>query len=162
MPSTTNFVQRIYDFNRDAGLLDKPYDDFLETSFQIEEALEGFSNLPHLAKQVLVEDAVTGYDAYTPKEVARAIVALARTDDEVPEILPDVARLDKHIDSMVFDIGALAKLGLTPEQMIRAINVVMDANQAKLGCPKDSHGKLTKPADFPNPEPRLQAILDER
>ena len=37
-----DFVQRIHDFNQQAGLLDKPYDDFLESSFQIEEALEGF------------------------------------------------------------------------------------------------------------------------
>ena len=28
-----NFVQDIYDFNKQAGLLDKGYDDFLESSF---------------------------------------------------------------------------------------------------------------------------------
>ena len=27
------FVQQIYDFNSQAGLLDKPYNDFLESSF---------------------------------------------------------------------------------------------------------------------------------
>ena len=37
-----NFIQQIYDFNQQAGLLDKGYDDFPESSFQIEEALEGF------------------------------------------------------------------------------------------------------------------------
>ena len=35
-------ITRIYDFNRVNGLLDKPYNDSLESSFQIEEALEGF------------------------------------------------------------------------------------------------------------------------
>ena len=29
----SDFVQRIYDFNKDNGLLDKGYDDFLESSF---------------------------------------------------------------------------------------------------------------------------------
>ena len=42
------FVQQIYDFNKQAGLLEKGYDDFLESSFQIEEALEGFGDLPYL------------------------------------------------------------------------------------------------------------------
>ena len=37
-----NFVDQIHEFNSQAGLLDKPYDDFLESSFQIEEALDGF------------------------------------------------------------------------------------------------------------------------
>ena len=32
----------------------------------------------------------------------------------------------------------------------------------KLGCPRDEHGKLCKPADFPHPEPLLQALLDQR
>ena len=39
----SNFVQEIYDFNKQAGLLEKGYSDFLESSFQIEEALEGFN-----------------------------------------------------------------------------------------------------------------------
>lgn len=30
-----------------------------------------------------------------------------------------------------------------------------------LGCPKDAEGKLMKPDNFPNPEPRLQALLDK-
>ena len=63
---------------------------------------------------------------------------------------------------MVFAIGSMTKLGLDANQIKRAMNIVMDANEAKLGCPKDEHGKLTKPADFPNPEPRLQQLLDER
>ena len=156
MPSITNFVERIYQFNHDAGLLSRGYDDFLESSFQVEEALEGF-DLELLASQLYPVDLPE--DAGDAKFLSRHILEMA---DARKIRQSDVARLDKHIDSMVFDIGAIAKLGLTTEQMIRAINVVMDANQAKLGCPKDEHGKLTKPADFPNPEPRLQAILDER
>ena len=39
-----NFVDQIHEFNSQAGLLDKGYDDFLESSFQIEEALEGYKS----------------------------------------------------------------------------------------------------------------------
>ena len=35
----------------------------------------------------------------------------------------------------------------------------MDANEAKNGCPKDEFGKLLKPENFPNPEPRLEQLL---
>ena len=38
-----NFIEDIYSFNEKAGLLENGYDDFLESSFQIEEALEGFN-----------------------------------------------------------------------------------------------------------------------
>ena len=158
----SDFVQRIYDFNKDNGLIEKGYSDFLESSFQIEEALEGFSDLPKLASRVLVEDSVTGYESYTPKDVSRAIVALARMDGEVTEHIADVDRLDKACDAIVFAVGSMAKLGLSPSQIHQALNIVMDANHAKTGCAKDAEGKLMKPSNFPNPEPRLQELLDSR
>ena len=33
MGTPCDFVQQIYDFNKQAGLLEKGYDDFLESSF---------------------------------------------------------------------------------------------------------------------------------
>ena len=160
-----SFIEDIYSFNQKAGLLENGYDDFLEASFQIEEALEGFTDLPHLASRVLVEDVDTGYDAYTPKDVSRAIVSLARKydkDADMLENLSDVERLDKAIDAIVFAVGSIAKLGLTSEQAIEAIQIVTDANLQKLSMPKDEFGKLTKPADFVGPEVKLQEILDRR
>ena len=47
-----NPIKRITQFNQDAGLLGKGYDDFLESSFQIEEALEGFENLHMLNSEL--------------------------------------------------------------------------------------------------------------
>lgn len=38
----SDFVTEIYEFNKLAGLLDQPLDDYREASFIIEEALEGF------------------------------------------------------------------------------------------------------------------------
>ena len=146
-----NFVKEIYDFNKQAGLLDKGYSDFLESSFQIEEALEGF-NIEEVSQNT------TDYQFKTSsaKELARYIL------DHEQFAGSDVDRLDKAIDAIVFAVGSIAKLGLNVEQIHRAIGVVTEANLQKLTMPKDEHGKLTKPANFVGPEIKLQAILDER
>ena len=154
----SDFVERIYDFNKDNGLFEKGYDDFLESSFQIEEALEGFTDLPELAKVLSRSDIIT-VKSDSPKDLSRAIVALASTEcDDIS----DVERLDKACDAVVYAIGSMAKLGLTTKQIHQAINIVMDANRAKTGCPKDEHGKLMKPSNFPEPQPSLQELLDAR
>ena len=149
----SDFVQRIYDFNKDNGLLENGYSDFLESSFQIEEALEGFD-----INRISEELTSAPFTTDSPKVFARRILVGEKFRETV---LSDIDRLDKHIDSIVYDIGAIAKLGLTPAQLLQAISIVMDANEAKTGCPKDAEGKLMKPDNFPNPEPRLQALLDK-
>ena len=160
-----NFVQDIYDFNKQAGLLEKGYDDFLESSFQIEEALEGFEGLESLAIELTDED--DDLVEATPKELSRKIVHIAQNgyhvddSDKIP--VPDVDRLDKACDAVVFAIGSMAKLGLTPAQIIEAMNIVTEANLQKLSNIKvDSNGKLLKDSNFIGPEAKLQSILDER
>ena len=165
----SDFVQEIYDFNKQAGLLDKGYNDFLEASFQIEEALEGF-NTEWISKILAngAYDSEPDISQTTPKGLSRWIVSLGQEQfdengnylDEI--VLSDVERLDKAIDAIVFAVGSIAKLGLTPEQISRAISVVTNANLQKLSMPKDEFGKLTKPVDFVGPEVELQSILDER
>ena len=147
----SDFIQEIYDFNKQAGLLEKGYSDFLESSFQIEEALEGF-NIEEVSQNT------TDYQFKTSsaKELARYILEHEQFTGS------DVDRLDKAIDAIVFAVGSIAKLGLNVEQIYRAIGAVTEANLQKLTMPKDEHGKLTKPADFVGPEIKLQAILDER
>ena len=153
------FVQQIYDFNKQAGLLEKGYDDFLESSFQIEEALEGFPNLQNLANILTDEESEERVrDDASPKNISRAIVQYVRGNTKIS----DVDRLDKACDAVVFAIGSMAKLGLTPAQIVEAMNIVTEANLQKLSMPKDEHGKLTKPANFIGPETKLQAILDKR
>ena len=149
----------VYDFNDKAGLIKAGYDDFRESAFQIEEALEGFGNLPKLSSLVLVEDVESGYSNYTPKDISRAIVDLVNVKDTC---IPDVYRLDKAIDAIVFAVGSIAKLGLTPSQIREAISVVTKANLQKLGMPKDEFGKVIKPDNFVGPEVELQKILDSR
>lgn len=153
------FVQQIYDFNKQAGLLEKGYDDFLESSFQIEEALEGFPNLQNLANILTDEESEERVrDDASPKNISRAIVQYVSNSTKIS----DVDRLDKACDAVVFAIGSMAKLGLTPAQIIEAMNIVTEANLQKLSMPKDEHGKLTKPDNFIGPETKLQAILDKR
>lgn len=156
---TKDHIDEIYDFNKTLRLLDAGYNDFLEASFQIEEALEGFGNLPKLSSLVLVEDVESGYSNYTPKDISRAIVDLVNVKDTC---IPDVDRLDKAIDAIVFAVGSIAKLGLTPPQIREAISVVTKANLQKLGMPKDEFGKVIKPDNFVGPEVELQKILDSR
>lgn len=151
-------IKDIVAFNQKAGLLEAGYDDFLESSFQIEEALEGFTNLNEFVTIVDADDS-------TPKEVARAIVEIAmgnHIDSRDRDTLSNVDRLDKACDAVVFAVGSMAKLGLSAQQVTKALNIVMKYNNQKLSMPKDEYGKLMKPADFTGPEPELQKLLDER
>ena len=140
-----NLIKEIVKFNKEAGLLENGYDDFLESSFQVEEALEGFDleTLPN---------CIGG----SPKEVSRQLCR------DIKFIGTDVDRFDKAIDAIVFAVGSMTKLGLTPQQMTKGILAVNRANVQKLNMPVDEHGKKMKPADFVGPEVELQKILDER
>ncbi len=146
-----NIIEQVYDFNQQAGLLCLGYSDTLESAFQIEEALEGFSNLPTLADRLQA-------DTQSPKDLSRIIVRLASGLDQIS----DVDRLDKACDAIVFAIGSMAKLGLTASQIEQALSIVTTANLQKLGMTKDAYGKLIKPSDFIGPEVLLQQLLDER
>ena len=145
---TVDHIDAIYQFNEQAGLLEQGYNDFSESAYQIEEALEGY-------------EIAQGFTVHLdiPKEMSRTIVRA-----QGPFIGTDVDRLDKAIDAIVFAVGSIAKLGLTPPQIREAIEIVTTANLQKLSMPKDEFGKLTKPADWElyAPEKELQLILDKR
>lgn len=159
----TNSIKEIYSWQKKAGNLDREYDDFLESAFQVEEALEGFpqAGLNELAEQLSEEH----YEPHIPqpKELSRAIIHTAKHDylgDVVP--VADVDRLDKACDAIVYAIGSMGKLGLTPQQINEALLIVNRANLQKLGMPRDEQGKLLKPDDFKGPEPELEALLEKR
>lgn len=157
-----NPIKLIYKFNEQAGLLNKGYDDFLESSFQVEEALEGFD--PAAGSEELYnyfKSHPEAFSSYTHKELARDIVGQIRTGSG-NKPLSDVDRLDKACDAVVFAVGSMAKLGLNPNLITEALNIVMQANLAKLNMPKDEYGKLTKSSDFVGPEAKLQELLDRR
>lgn len=157
-----NPIKRIVQFNQDAGLLDKGYDDFLESSFQIEEALEGFYHLDLLSDHL----DTPGYTKVepTPKALSRAIINVARGANRYDEVCTsDVDRLDKACDSVVYAIGSMAKLGLSAQEITQALNIVMDKNLEKLKNKSyDAEGKLLKDPSFVGPEAQLQLLLDKR
>ena len=163
---TVDHIDAIYQFNEQAGLLEQGYNDFSESAYQIEEALEGFTHLQDLANILTDEEQEDRVrDNPTPKNISRAIVHLAKEgsyDADSTFRISDVDRLDKAIDAIVFAVGSIAKLGLTPTQIREAIEIVTTANLQKLSMPKDEFGKLTKPADFVGPEAKLQELLDRR
>lgn len=155
----TDLIVQIYEFNKAAGLLDKPYDDFLESSFQIEEALEGFGNISTVFYALEPENEISNKQA---RDCSRAIVAHAMGENNLFSSLSDIERLDKACDAVVFAIGSMAKLRLTPDQISEALNIVMLANMQKLTMPKDEHGKLMKNDNFVGPEDKLQQLLNKR
>lgn len=156
-----NPIKRIVQFNQDAGLLGKGYDDFLESSFQIEEALEGFGDLPYLQCRLHSEGKSID-ELCNPKELSRQIVRLAEMDSK-PTNISDVDRLDKSCDSVVYAIGSMAKLGLSAQEITQALNIVMDKNLEKLKNKSyDAEGKLLKDPSFVGPEAQLQLLLDKR
>jgi uncharacterized Rmd1/YagE family protein len=146
-------IKQIYKFNKEAGLLDKPYSDEKECAYPIEEALEGFGTrfLTDLAYRLDIGETTS------PKLISRAIVT------EGPDkALSDVDRLDKHLDIIVFSFGSIFKLGLSPQEAMNALGIVMTANLTKLSVGTDSEGKQMKPTDFIGPEEQLQKLLDRR
>ena len=153
---TMNAIKSIYKFNKECKhpdgscLLDQGYDDLKESAFSIEEMLEGF-NLDVLGTLLLEDDK-------SPKAISRKIMWHTNGIN-----MTDVDRLDKHLDSIVYNFGSIFKLGLTPQQAIRALSVVCDANLQKTkNTIIDEQGKVCKNKDFVPPEQALQAILDER
>lgn len=147
---TLNAVKQIWKFNQEAGLLDLGYDDARECAYPIEEALEGFTSLYHLDSEVAI-------DGNLPKYWSRELISRVGSFEGT-----DVDRFDKHLDAIVFAFGSLAKLGLTPQQAVKGLGIVMEANLTKLSVGKDSEGKQMKPEGFVGPEVKLQKILDER
>ena len=156
-----NTVKAVCQFNDKAGLSNRPFDDKLEASFLIEEALEDFDRLDVLAALLSKNTLGVEVKSSSPKDISRAITAIAMSDECV---ISDKDRFDKHIDAYVYTTGAMRKLKLTPQQIESGILVVNQANLKKLGAPKDEHGKLTKPEGWEQfaPEAKLQAILDKR
>ena len=154
---SSKIVEDIYKFNEAMGLLGKGMDSFLETAYILEEAVEGYEDVFNnpddpKAPVVTARDWALGF-------LNQVKEAKERRNLPMPS---EVAELDKAIDGVVFNIGKMAKMGLTSEQIERAFAVVNDCNMAKLDGPKDELGKQLKPEGWTGPEDKLQAILDER
>jgi len=148
-----SWVDKIYSFNKELGLLEQGYDADREASFQIEEALEGFDEgIKEFGKKLgLYEKHYSN-----PKEFSRWLLMNVGSFDG-----SKIDAVDKHLDSIVFAFGSLFKLGLSKQQIHQAMNIVMDANMQKLNSKVDDNGKATKPKGFIPPEAQLQELLKD-
>jgi len=153
----TNVVTSIYQFNKQAGLLDKGYDADKESCFPIEEMLELY-DVTTLCETLNVKED------YTPKNVSRKIIQIAK--EGCSTILPkqyiEVDDLDRYLDTIVFAFGSIFKLGLTPQLAIEALEIVMEANMQKINAGQDTQGKQMKPKNFISPKAKLQKLLNRR
>lgn len=162
-----NPIKQIYKFNEEAGLLSQGYSDERECAFPIEEALEGFPNIEKLYSLITVDGEETIHTdiPISPKACSREIISYLyeNLNGEPPlQPLADIDRLDKHLDIIIFSFGSIFKLGLTPQQAMNALDIVMQSNMSKIYAGQDSEGKQLKPQLFIGPETRLQKILDQR
>ena len=139
-------------------------DSFKEISYIFEEAFEGY-------EEAYNTTSITG-ERFKPGDVeyptARQLgLSLANSIKDFFErtgypLPTEVQEFDKSIDSVVFHIGKLLKMGLTIDQIQEGFDVVSEANLAKLSAPKDEYGKQLKPEGWEPPEDKLQVILDKR
>lgn len=152
-----NPIKTVYQWNLQAGLLDAGYDERKESAFPIEEALENFdTNNLYL---LLSENCNLNVQENSPKYLSRAIIsALGEPSSEQSSV---VNKIDKHVDSIIYNLGSLFKIGLNPQQATEALNIVMQANMQKLTAGKDSEGKQLKPHNFIPPEEELQKLVNK-
>ena len=149
-----NPLQAIISFNEKAGLLKDPFNDKKESAYLIEEALESF-DVSYLGKLICLDPSKID----SPKEVSRGLIANTLP---LKEPLAKEHIVDKYLDAIVFAVGALAKMGLTHQDITHLLNVVTDCNMKKLPVGTDSEGKQLKPDDWVGPEERIYSYLDKR
>ena len=159
-----SFIKDVYEFNQKAGLLEGEMDAFKELAYVFEEAFEGFEEC-YNTQDENGEPFKPGDKEYpTARQLGLSLTnsikdSVARRGLDMPS---EVAEVDKSIDAMVFHVGKLSKMNLTPDQMDRMCKAVTNANMRKLDGPKDEHGKQLKPEGWTGPEEELQKILNER
>ena len=149
-----NPLQAIVSFNEKAGLLKDPFEDKKESAYLIEEALESF-DVSYLGRLICLDPSKIN----SPEEVARGLIANTLP---LKEPLAKKHIVDKYLDAIVFAVGALAKMGLTHQDITHLLNVVTDCNMKKLTVGTDSEGKQLKPDDWVGPEERIYSYLDKR
>ena len=89
---------------------------------------------------------------------------VAEYKDAIYYVGDEVDLLDALVDTIYIAVGGMWKMGLTPEQIERAIHVVCTSNDSKTAAKTPSHIKanIDKGEGFIAPEPQLQEILNER
>jgi len=159
-----DIVDDVFHFNEEAGLLGKPMDSFLETAYVLEEGIEGFEAAFNGQHKDGTPIKPGDKEWVTARQWSLSFMnqihqAFEQRKLEMPS---EVSEFDKAIDGIWFNIGKLAKMNLSEYQVREGFAAVYRANIAKIGGPKDEHGKQLKPEGWKGPEATLQEILDKR
>ena len=101
---------------------------------------------------------------FAPDEKTWMVRVLQEEADELGEATTVVDQVDALVDSIIFAMGGLYRLGLTHEQATRCFNAVMDANFEKKAGQKAGRviGQVSdavKPEGWVGPEARIAEIL---
>ena len=159
-----NPIQAIIDFNIKAGFINQDsnfstFNDFRESAYLVEEALEPYG-VNYIAHLFGVDKTHENYIKNPQRAVARALIV--HTETTTPS---KVELVDKYLDTIVYAIGALGKMGLTHQDITAALNIVTEANLRKTINPTyDDEGKLLKPDDWHrfDPEVRLLNLIEKK
>jgi predicted HAD superfamily Cof-like phosphohydrolase len=104
--------QKIIQWNKERGLLDKPFNHQKEVSFIIEELLESTGN----------------HDSITARDKAEKIA----NDIVTPDYFEEEKVVDAFGDIIVFATGVIAKLGYDPDKVMEEIYKEIDSRKGKL------------------------------
>ena len=157
-------IKGIVEFNKQAGFIGGGMDSFKETAYILEEAMEGFEKAFNGMNEEGTPVVPGDPEWITARQWSLSLMnQIHQAFEQRGLAMPtEVEEFDKAIDGIVFNGGRMAKMGLTHEQITHGINIVNERNMAKLGAPKDEHGKQLKPEGWTGPEEELQKILDNR
>lgn len=117
------------------------------------------------AQVVGVEPRLLGTITPEHPEMEWLVGVLQEEAQELAEAKNLVDQVDALVDSIVFAMGGLYRLGLTEEQALKCFHAVMDANfEKKAGQKKGREVEgvkdAIKPEGWKGPEARIREILD--
>lgn len=98
-------------------------------------------------------------------EIGWLVGVLQEESQELAEAGNLVEQVDALVDSIIFAVGGLYRLGLTDEQALKCFHAVMDANFEKKSGQKEGREvegvkDAVKPEGWKGPEARIKEILN--
>ena len=104
--------QKIIEWNKERGLLNKPFNHEKEISFIVEELLESTGN----------------HDSITARKKAEEISA----DIITKEYFDEEKVVDAFADIIIFSAGVIAKLGYNPDDVMNEVYKEINSRKGKL------------------------------
>ena len=117
------------------------------------------------ARVVGIEPRLLGTITPEHPEMEWLVGVLQEEAQELAEAKTLVDQVDALIDSIVFAMGGLYRLGLTKEQALECFHAVMDANFEKKAGQKEGREvegvkDAIKPEGWKGPEARIKEVLN--